>query len=115
MRVKAEIWIQAYLRLCNVNGAPAVVTRRGQRDGGSIYIKICTLDGRVKLYGPAPAGIEESGEGRVWSPCLEQEHVDEAAADNYLQRLSRFDPDIWILEVEDRDGRHFLGDALIEI
>lgn len=112
MRVKSEIWVKAYIRQCAVNGAPAVVVRRGQRDGGAIFIKVNFLDGRVSLYGPAPAGLDGSGTDRRWIPCLSDETGSEADAAKYLERQINFDPDIWIVEVEDRAGRHFLGEAL---
>ncbi len=91
-----------------------MMLRRGQRDGGAIFIKINSLDGKVTLYGPAPAGMDASSNDRLWTLCLGDDAVSEADADSYLRRQAEFDPDIWIIEVEDRDGRHFLGDALSE-
>lgn len=114
MRLKSEIWVKAYIRRCGGNGAAAVVAQRGQSDGGAIFIKVNKLDGTVYLYGPAPAGLDAASSGRVWSPCLDREGVGEAEADAYLRRQMEFDPDIWIIEVEDRAGRHFLDDALSE-
>ncbi|MDA7947691.1 MAG: DUF1491 family protein [Hyphomicrobiaceae bacterium] len=114
MRLKAEIWVKAYIRQCSGNGAPAVVFRRGQADGGAIYIKVNTLDGKVCVFGPAPAGLEDAGSDRIFSRCPGADGVSEAEADAYLRRQMEFDPDIWIVEVEDREGRHFLGDALSE-
>ncbi len=114
MRVKAEIWVKAYIRRCGGSGAAAVVAQRGQADGGAIFIKINRLDGTVYLYGPAPAGLDSARSGRLWSPCLGGDAVEEAKADDYLRRQMEFDPDIWIVEVEDRAGRHFLDDALSE-
>lgn len=114
MRIKAEIWVMAYLRRCSSNGAPAVIARRGQSDGGAIFIKINLLDGDIILYGPAPAGLDASSGDRFWTLCLGEGAVNEADADSYLLRQGEFDPDIWIIEVEDREGRHFLGDALAD-
>ena len=114
MRIKAEIWVKAYIRRCSSNGAPAVIARRGQGDGGAIFIKINSLDGTVTLYGPAPAGLDASSYDRLWVPCLGEGAVNEAVADSYLLRQAEFDPDIWLIEVEDREGRHFLGDALAD-
>jgi hypothetical protein len=112
MRIKAEIWAKAYIRYCSSNGAPAVMLRRGQSDGGAIFIKINSLDGKVTLYGPAPAGMDASSNDRLWILALGADSVSEQDADSYLRRQAEFDPDIWVIEVEDRDGRHFLGDAL---
>lgn len=114
MRLKSEIWVKAYIRRCSGSGAAAVVAQRGQSDGGAIFIKVNKLDGTVCLYGPAPAGLDAASSGRLWSRCLDSDSVGETEADAYLRRQMEFDPDIWIIEVEDRGGRHFLDDALSE-
>lgn len=112
MRLKSEIWIKSYLRRCQVNDVPAFVTRRGQADGGAIYIIINRLNGEVDLYIPAPAGLD-AGQGRLWSPYATDAVLSSADADDYLARQSGFDPDIWVVEVEDRQGRHFLAEDLV--
>jgi hypothetical protein len=114
MRIKSEIWVKAYLRRCQVQGAPAVVVRRGDEHAGAIYICLNRLDGTVTLYGPAPAGIEGGDTERRWVSCFTAKLVPESEATNYLARQVKFDSDIWIVEVEDRAGRHFLGDAVAE-
>lgn len=112
MRLKSEIWVKAYLRRCQGEGAAAVLARRGDADAGAIYIKVSRLDGTALLFGPAPAGLQEAREDRRWQPCLGREPAPEADADAYLVRQIEFDPDIWIVSVEDRQGRHFLDDWL---
>jgi hypothetical protein len=112
MRLKSDIWVQAYLRRCQGEGAMAVLVRRGDADAGAIYIKVSRLDGTAALFGPAPAGMMEAREERRWRASLQQEVVSEADADAYLARQIEFDPDIWIVSVEDRAGRHFLDDWL---
>ncbi len=72
------------------------------------------LDGTVRLYGPAPAGFDGSENERRWVRCLGSELVPKEAAEDYLARQWQFDPDIWIVEIEDRAGRHFLGDDAID-
>lgn len=112
MRLKSEIWVKAYIRRCEIEGAAAMLVRRGDADAGAIYIKVSSLDGTAALFGPAPAGLEESREDRHWAPCLDREPAPEADADAYLARQIAFDSDIWIIAVEDRNGRHFLEDWL---
>ncbi len=114
MRIKSEIWVQAYLRRCQAEGASVVVARRGDADAGAIYICINRLDGTVELYGPAPAGLEASDIGRRWVSCFTVKRVSEAEGASYLARQRNFDPDLWIVEVEDKAGRHFLGDEAIK-
>ncbi|MGA8692135.1 MAG: DUF1491 family protein [Methyloceanibacter sp.] len=114
MRIKSEIWVRAYLRRCQGHGAPAFVARRGDEHAGAIYICINRLDGTVKLYGPAPAGLETSDVERRWVSCFAAPLVSEGEAVSYLARQTKFDPDIWIVEVEDKAGRHFLGEDTAE-
>jgi hypothetical protein len=114
MRVKSEIWVRAYLRRCQAEGIPAVVARRGDEAAGAIFICVDHLDGTVTLYGPAPAGVEGSETERRWVSCLSSGPASNAEASAYLARQSRFDSDLWVIEIEDKHGRHFLGDDAIE-
>lgn len=113
MRLKAEIWIKAYIRRCAIAGAPAVVVRHGDDDAGAIFLKINRLDGTCRLYGPAPAGLDGADRDRSWMACVDEPGVTEAAVDDYLRREAKIDPDFWLVEVEDRQGRHFLEDEAI--
>ncbi len=108
MRLKAEIWIKAYLRSCSAAGVSAVVVRHGDDDAGAIFIKINRLDGTARLFGPAPAGFDTGQFERQWVAHLDGPQTSEADIDAYLTRQLEFDSDIWILELEDRQGRHFL-------
>ncbi len=54
MRLKSAIWVAAYIRRCNGEGAFAAVRRRGAEDAGAIFIKLNRLDGTAELFAPAP-------------------------------------------------------------
>ncbi len=110
MRLKSAIWVAAYLRRCQVEGAPAVVLRRGAEEAGAIFVRICRLDGTSDLYGPAPQSAVEIGRGadRSFAPSLAERPAPDAAVEACLAREMKFDPDLWIVEVEDRAGRSFL-------
>lgn len=114
LRIKSELWVKAYLRRCQAEGASAVVVRRGDQDAGAIYICINRLDRTLTLYGPAPVGLDGGETERRWVRCLAAKVVREQEAAAYLMRQIEFDSDIWIVEVEDKVGRHFLGDTLSE-
>jgi len=113
MRLKSEIWVRAYLRRCQIENVPAVIVRRGDEAAGAIFICVDRLDGTVDLYGPAPAGLAGGEIERRWVSCLGPRTVTQAEASLYLARQREFDPDLWIVEIEDRGGRHFLGDAAV--
>jgi len=112
MRLKSDIWVAAYLRICASHGVTGVLTHRGDADAGAIYIRISRLDGRCDLYGPAFAGLDGMDAERRFSPCLKTTTVPDTEADAYLARQLSYDSDLWILEIEDREGRHCLGDWL---
>ena len=54
MRLKSGIWVAAYIRRCQVEGAQAVLRRRGAEEAGAVFIKVSRLDGTADVYGPAP-------------------------------------------------------------
>lgn len=112
MRLKSEIWVKAYLRRCMAAGAFAVVVRHGDDDAGAIYIRIAKGDGTAALFGPAPAGLSDADFDRHWVPLLAGGFVDEATVQKFCDQEMKFDSDLWLVEVEDREGRNFLGDDL---
>jgi hypothetical protein len=108
MRLKSAIWVSAYLRRCNVEGVFAAVRRRGAEEAGAIFIKLNRLDGTAELFGPAPQSVfaEAHPVDRAFSRCLADQA--ETKVEERIAREVRFDPDAWIIEIEDRAGRHFL-------
>lgn len=106
MRLKSEMWVKAYLRSVAVAGSPGVVARRGDTDAGIILIKVLHLDGNCDLYGPAPAGLASPDGERQWI-CLAAK-AKEVDIDARIAAETRLDPDLWIIEIENREGRHHL-------
>lgn len=115
MRLKSSIWVAAYIRRCNVEGCFAAVRRRGADEAGAIFVKVSKLDGTAILYGPAPQSAFSEGNpvDRFFTALLGGEQgVAEADVEAKLAREIKFDPDLWIIEVEDRAGRSFLDTSL---
>ena len=109
MRLRADIWVAAYLRRCSTEGASAVLRRRGAAEAGAIFVKVDRLDGQTAVFGPAPqTELAERGVDRVWRRLHDEDWIDPATAEEKLRREIKFDSDLWIVEVEDRKGRHFL-------
>ena len=75
-----------------------------------MFIKVARLDGTAEVFAPAPqtAFDEARPSYRAFAPALKTQPVPEADAEAYLGRQINFDPDCWIVEVEDRAGRNFL-------
>jgi hypothetical protein len=113
LRLKSAIWVAAYVRRCHLEGAFAVVRRRGSEEAGAIFVKISKLDGTAALFSPAPqSAFEEARPGDRRFESMAEGFVAEADIEKRLERELKFDPDLWIVEVEDRAGRHFLDVAV---
>jgi hypothetical protein len=109
MRIKSNIWVAAYLRRCQIENIFGVVRRRGAEEAGAIFIKLALLDGNALLFSPAPqtAYDESRPADRVFAQSTPQPVAEQVIEDRLAKEI-RFDSDIWIVEIEDRAGRHFL-------
>ena len=108
LRVTSALWVSAYVRRVFVQGGLAATMRRGAEEAGAIFVIVDRLNGTVDLYGPAPqtAFDDERPRDRLF---IRMEHAAERpVALARLDKEMRFDPDLWLVEVEDREGRAFL-------
>jgi hypothetical protein len=96
------------MRRCFVEGASAVVVRRGAEEAGAIFVIVDRLGGTADLYGPAPQAVfdESRPSERLFQLVAAADPL--ADVDARIEREMRFDPDLWVIAVEDRDGRAFL-------
>jgi hypothetical protein len=110
MRLKTALWVAAYLRRCEVEGVFGVVRRRGAEEAGAVFVRISRRDGTSDLFGPAPQSAFAASEGaaRAFAPSLAAQPAPDEAVEAYLAREVKFDPDVWIVELEDQAGRNFL-------
>ena len=109
MHLRAEIFVSAYLRRCTSEGAYALLRRRGAAEAGAIFVRVDRLDGTSTLYGPAPqTQLADAGIDRLWARLHKDETIDNISAEQRLKKEISFDPDIWIVDVDDRAGRCFL-------
>jgi hypothetical protein len=101
--------VAAYLRRCQTEGVFGAVRRRGAEEAGAVFVKVALLDGAAMLYTPAPqtAYDESRPVDRVFAASPPQP-VEERKIEERLQKEISFDPDVWIVETEDKAGRHFL-------
>ncbi|MDQ0469713.1 DUF1491 family protein [Labrys wisconsinensis] len=106
-RLKSAFFVSAYIRRCAVEGAAAALRHRGAEEAGAVFVKVDRLDGTAALYGPAPQSLADPGGERRFVR-LTPEGATPLEAEQILQRQLRYDSDLWIVEAEDRQGRHFL-------
>jgi len=108
MRIATELRVKALVRRCRVGGASAFVMRRGDSERGALYVKVSTLDGRALVFGPPPASFEVVADEEQLAAHLDPAGVPDAEAEAYLAQQVEYDPDLWVVEIEDRRGRNFL-------
>ena len=104
MRLTARFWIDAYLARLRLADIPAFVTAHGDDQAGAVLVKMNTLDGQAVLY---QRSFDLMTGARRWTVLSEGE---ERAMDEAVARQRGFDPDLWVVEVEDRQGRHLLDE-----
>lgn len=105
--ISAHIWVSALLRRASVAGAFATIVHRGDEDRGDVLIKVTRARGEAKLYAPA-----FNPEGPTAFERLAAD--DEPAADALIAKRLKSDRDLWVVEIEDREGRHFLTESVRE-
>lgn len=101
-RLTTDFWIGAYLARLQAAAIPAFITAKGDPTAGAVAVKVATLNGRASVFTRA---FGPDGE-RIWSPLAED--AEEAEADAALSRQRSFDPDLWVVEIEDKAGRTLL-------
>jgi hypothetical protein len=107
-RLKAGFFVRALIRRAEVAGAAAFVVRKGAEEAGAVFLKVARLDGTSTVLSMA-----RRGEGDlVWMKPLGDAATDAGAA-AYFEKQIRFDPDIWIVEIEDREGRAFVDEPIV--
>lgn len=108
MRLTAEIWVSAYIKRLSLLEIPAFVVAKGDATAGAVLVKMNTLDGQACCY---QRSFDLMLGERTWVVLSEG---DESAVDTSIQKQCGFDPDLWVIEVEDREGRHLLGEDGLE-
>lgn len=100
-RLKTEIWIKAAVRRATVENIAVAVVRRGDPDGGAVLVKLNRLAQGCSVL----AETRDAGGARAWLRATGHAPVAEDVADAYITRSRKIDPDLWVIEIEDRDGR----------
>lgn len=103
-RLTAEFWVSAYLNRLRLYDIPAFVVAHGDNTAGAVLVKLNTLDGQAKAF---QRSFDLMSGDRMWITLAEGDERDVDAA---LSKQRSFDPDLWVIEVEDRDGRHLLDE-----
>lgn len=103
-RLTARFWVDAYLARLRLTDIPAFVIAHGDDNAGAVLIKLNTLDGQARAF---TRGFDLMTGDRKWTDLTSGSERD---VDVAITRQRRFDPDLWVIEVEDKQGRHLLDE-----
>ena len=108
-RLPTWLWVDALVRRVQVAGASCFILQKGDRARGDVIVKVADLKGGARVYVP-----RTSMEGtRIFSDVrLQGVGESEAEADDYVRRACSRDSDLWVIEIEDREARHFLTEEI---
>ena len=108
-RLQTALWVQAHVKRADLAGIPMVVLRKGDAEAGSVLVKL-----NRREAGCVVLSQSRTPEGElVFMRGTGPEAVPEEEADAYIARQLRYDPDIWVLEIDDRDGRHPFDERIL--
>jgi len=102
-RLTSDFWVHAYLARLRLNNIPVFLTAKGDPTAGAVIVKLNTLDGHAQAFHRS----YDMDFNRVWVELIVGE---DAVVEAELAKQRVSDPDLWIVEVEDRDGRHLLDE-----
>ena len=108
MRLTADLWVSAYLTRLRLVEIPAFVVTRGDATAGAVLVKLNTLDGQASCY---QRSFDLMTGDRKWVVLNEGVERD---VDASVTKQRGFDPDLWVIEVEDKQGRHLLDEPGLE-
>ncbi len=100
--------MSAYLTRLRLIEIPAFIVQRGDSTAGAVLVKLNTLDGKACCY---QRSFDLMTGDRKWMVLAEG---DEAEVDLSVSKQCGFDPDLWVIEVEDKQGRHLLDEPGLE-
>lgn len=108
MLLSTDVWVSALIRRAELQGGFGAVARKGDPRAGAVLVRVYNQGDRTtRLYSEATRGDGE----RVWMPAAAADDQAQAA---YIERAARIDPDVWVVDIEDRHGRHFLTEPVEE-
>jgi hypothetical protein len=106
MLLSTDIWVSALLKRVEIAGSFATIAKKGDARAGSVIIKVLNLRTR-EAYVLREA---QTGEDTLWMRPVET--LNEPDVDAYIERQLKYDPDLWVVEIEDAEGRNFLTEKV---
>ena len=99
-RLPTALYVEAHLKNLTAQATFYHFIQKGNHSSGIIMLKINGLEGKVKLV------MQErdfTTDKMIWAPAMQNETVEESEADAYIHRAISRDPDLWVIEIEDKN------------
>jgi hypothetical protein len=109
-RLPTDLYVSAHIRIAAREGVPMTVVHRGDPTSGSIILKINRLDGMSRVLCQVRYDDE-----LVWTPATREDFMKDADAEAYLGKQTAIDPDVWLLEIEDKQARHWFPGRIVRL
>ncbi|MCC6914560.1 MAG: DUF1491 family protein [Rhodospirillaceae bacterium] len=110
-RLKSEIRVQAWVRQCAAQGLIATVARKGEGESGAVILKVNRFAAGCEVF----TGVSAPDGGQAWMRACGPKPVSERDADAYLARQAKYDPDVWVLEIEDPKAQFTLDGPILDV
>ncbi len=106
MLLNSDLWVGALIRRAQIEGANATIVRKGDARAGTVIVKVYnTSDRTAQVFTEA---FGQDGD-RLWIQPVTGTETD---IDAYIERQRGYDPDLWVVEIEDRQGRNFITEPV---
>jgi hypothetical protein len=104
--LNSDLWVGALIRRAQIEGANATIVRKGDARAGTVIVKVYnTSDRTAQVFTEA---FGQDGD-RLWIQPVTGTETD---IDAYIERQRGYDPDLWVVEIEDRQGRNFITEPV---
>jgi hypothetical protein len=109
-QLSTDLYVSATIRSAAREAIPITVLRRGDPSSGTLILKINLLNGTARVLIEA-----RYDDARVWTPAMPTDPMNEKDADAYLSRQETVDPDAWLIEIEDKQGRLWFPGKVVSL
>jgi hypothetical protein len=106
-RLPAKLEVSGLIRRIESDGGFATILNKGDADGGAMLLI-------VSSRGRYVAGLERIlaiGDGYEWRPTGPPESAGSTDLQSFLAKRTRFDPDLWVVEVDIADPERFIAET----
>jgi hypothetical protein len=104
-RLTSDLWVSAYLTRLRLADIPAYITAKGDPTAGAVIVKVATLNGQARAF---QRSFDLMSDTRIWVILSDGAEPD---VDALITRQRARDPDLWVIELEDRQGRTLLDQS----